>query len=353
MRAALWISALALVLSAGTAAHAQDATSEPTPAQVRVAAEAFDKGREAYKAEEYVEAAEQFEKADSNAPSPAALELAIRARDKAGELDRAATLMALALKRHPDDENLLKIAADLSKRAAATLFELTANCDSPCELTVGGKIVHGGPETQRMLYIQPGALTVRAGWSDNRSDSKQVQAEAGGKGEVNFVAPTAAAAQSLANEPSEPAAPEPATQADPDKDGGAAKKSSGWPPTVFFVGVGLTAVVGGITIWSGIDTLNNPGKDKVQTTCAAAPGSPECNSLYDQGRSHQTRTNILIGATAVVGVATIVVGAFATNWSGGKHGSATEKSAKLLRPRVDVAPWAALDGGGLSAVGRF
>src|SRR4051812_41080133 len=181
MNLALRISVLALVLSAGTAAHAQDAGSEPTPAQVRVAAEAFDHGREAYKAEDYVEAAEQFEKADSNAPSPAALELAVRARDKAGELDRAATLLALALKRHPDDENLLKISADVFKRAGATLFELTANCDVACDLTVGGKIIHGTPDTQRTIYVAAGALTVRAGWSDNRSDSKQVQAEAGAK----------------------------------------------------------------------------------------------------------------------------------------------------------------------------
>src|SRR6187549_1815106 len=163
MRAALRISLLALVLSVGSIAHAQDGSSEPTPAQVRVAAEAFDKGREAYKSEDYVEAAEQFEKADSNAPSPAALELAIRARDKAGELDRAATLMALAAKRHPDDGNLLKLAPDLSRRATEKLFELNAMCDQPCDLTVGGKIIHGAADTQRTLYIAPGSLTVRAG----------------------------------------------------------------------------------------------------------------------------------------------------------------------------------------------
>ena len=351
MRAALRISLLALVLSAGTTAHAQDAGSEPSPAQVRVAAEAFDKGREAYKAEEYVEAAEQFEKADSNAPSPAALELAIRARDKAGELDRAATLMSLALKRHPDDENLLKIANDLSKRASATLFELTATCDSPCDLTVGGKIVHGGADTQRLLYIQPGKLTVRAGWPDNRSDSKQVEAVAGGKGEVDFVAPTTPAAESMAKEPDEPAAPEPAPVVNPDRDTGTKK---GWSPTVFYVGAGLTAVVGGVLIWSGIDTLNNPGKDKVAEACNAATRQPNCQDLYDQGRSNQTRTNVLIGATSVVGVATILIGVLATDWSGGKSAPAADKSAaKLLRPHVDVTPWASFDGGGLQAVGRF
>src|SRR5688572_21713046 len=113
MRVAVRVSVLALVLGAPLGAQAQEAAAEPTPAQVRTAAEAFDRGREAYKAEEYVEAAEQFEKADNSAPSSAAIELAIRARDKAGQLDRAATLLALALKRHPGDTNLTKLATDL------------------------------------------------------------------------------------------------------------------------------------------------------------------------------------------------------------------------------------------------
>jgi len=346
MRAALRISLLALVLGAGSTAHAQDAASEPTPAQVRVAAEAFDKGREAYKSEEYVEAAEQFEKADSNAPSPAALELAIRARDKAGELDRAATLMSLALKRHPGDENLLKIASDLSKRASTTLFALTALCDTPCDLTVGGKIVHGGPETERLLYIQPGALTVRAGWSDNRSDSKQVQAEAGGKGEISFVAPTTPAAKNMAEEPSEPVAAAPVA---PARDDGADKKSSGWSPTVFYVGAGLTAVLGGVTVWSGIDTVNNPGADRVKTECGT---QGESCALYQEGVSKQRRTNVLIGVTAGVGVGTLLIAVLATDWSGGNK-PAEENTAVRLRPRVAVAPWASLDGGGLQAVGRF
>jgi hypothetical protein len=349
MRAALRGSLLALVLGVGSTAHAQDEASEPTPAQVRVAAEAFDRGREAYKAEEYVDAAEYFEKADSNAPSPAALELAIRARDKAGELDRAATLMSLALKRHPDDPNLLKIAADLSKRARATLFELTATCDVACDLTVGGKIVHGSPDTQRLLYILPGSLTIRAGWSDNRSDSKQVEAEAGGRGEVTFVAPPTPATKSMAKEPDEPVAAAP-VQANDQRDDGADKKSSGWSPTVFFVGAGLTAVLGGVTVWSGIDTVNNPGTERVKNECGT---QGESCALYQEGVSKQRRTNVLIGVTAGVGVGTLLIGVLATDWSGGKKASEDVPAAQRSRPRVAVAPWASLDGGGLQAVGRF
>jgi hypothetical protein len=347
MRAALRISLLAFTLSVGSLAHAQDGSSDPTPAQVRVAAEAFDKGREAYKSEDYIEAAEQFEKADSNAPSPAALELAIRARDKAGELDRAATLMSLALRRYPGEGNLLKIASDLSKRASATLFELSAVCDEPCDLTVGGRIVHGGPETERLLYIKPGALTVRAGWSENRSDSKQVQAEAGGKGEVRFVAPATAASKNMAQAPAEPASvasPAPLSEQPLDSGG----KSSGWSPAVFFVGAGLTAVLGGITVWSGLDTVNNPGTERVKNECGA---QGESCALYQEGLSKQRRTNVLIGVTGAVGIATVLVGVLATDWGAKK--SARETASLSVRPRVAVAPWASIDGGGLQAVGRF
>lgn len=355
MNAAFRISVLALCLSVGSLAHAQDAGSEPTPAQVRTAAEAFDKGREAYKAEDYVEAAEQFERADNNAPSAAALELAVRSRDRAGELDRAATLLALGLKRYPDQESLVKISSDLSKRASATLFQLTANCDMPCELTVGGKLVHGAPDTQRVLYLQPGKFTLRAGWSDDRNDSKRVEAEAGGHGEVYFVAPPSPAAKSMSKEPDEPVTAPPAAS-QPDRDEGT-KKSGGWSPMVFYVGAGLTAVLGGVTIWSGVDTLKNPGKSAVDRACDKTRpdfSQDNCTSLYNEGHSHQTRTNALIGVTAGVGVATALVGILATDWGGNKP-SATEaeKSAHRARSRVSVVPWASLDGGGLFASGRF
>ena len=349
MRAALQVSVLALVLSAPLGAYAQEAAAEPTPAQVRAAAEAFDRGREAYKAEEYVEAAEQFEKADSSAPSSAAIELAIRARDKAGEIDRAATLLALALKRHPGDQNLTKLGSDLDRRVRADLFQLNATCDTPCDLTVGGKIVHGPPDTQRTLFVLPGALTVLAGWSDNRSEAKQIQAEKGGSGELAFVTPPTPGGQNMAKEPTD-SAPPPVADPDATKDEGALKKTSGWPPTIFFVGAGLTAVAGGITVWSGIDTVNNPGADKVKDECGT---QGESCALYQEGLSKQRRTNILIGVTAGLGVATLLVGVLATDWSGGKSASAPAEAVERLRPGVAMTPWASLDGGGLQAVGRF
>lgn len=341
MRLALGISVLALVSVSVAPAYAQDVAAEPTPAQIRVAAEAFDKGREAYQAEEYVAAAEQFEKADYNAPSMAAIELAARSRDKAGELGRAATLASLGVKRYPEEQNLLKLAGDLAKRARQTFFELTATCDQPCELTVGGKLVHGAPDTQRVLFVAPGALTVRAGWSDDRNDSRRVDAVAGGSGEVSFTAPEPEVAE-VADTPPAPPPPAPVTAPPPAED----KKWAGLPPAVFYASAGVTAVLVGVTVWSGLDTVNNPGAARVKAECV----SEDC-ALYQDGLGRQHRTNALVGVSIGVGAATALIGIFATDW--GSKKPAAETALRLQRRRVDVAPWASAQGGGLSAFGRF
>jgi hypothetical protein len=134
-----------------------------------------------------------------------------------------------------------------------------------------------------------------------------------------------------------------------------AQKTGKLPPTAFWVGVGLTAVLGGTTIWSGIDTKNNPGADAVRDACktvdSSGAHSDNCNTLYNQGRSNQTRTNVLLGVTAGVGVATAVVGAFFTDW-GSKKSEA--EAAKARSKGFSVEPWLAIgSGASVGALGRF
>src|SRR6187402_546329 len=313
MKGLFSVAAFALVLNSAGIARAAEEAVEPTPAQVRTAAEAFDRGREAYKAEEFVEAAEQFESADANAPSAAALELAIRARDKANQLDRAATLAALALARHPEDPSIQKIAPPIVQRAKVELFQLDIKCDDPCDVTVAGKIAPGRRATDRTVFVAPGKYAVRAGWSGDRSESKSIDAAKGVGTALSFHAP----AESTAAAPVTTTGAATATSGEASVDTGP-RKSGGLPPVVFIVGAGLTAVAGGITIWSGLDTQNNPGADKVRSTCQAG-NTEECQSLYQKGVDSQHRTNILLGVTAGVGVATAVIGAFFTDWGGSKQ----------------------------------
>ena len=353
MKCLFSVASVAVILHTAAVVRAEEEASEPTPAQVRAAAEAFDRGREAYKSEEYVEAAEQFESADANAPSAAALELAIRARDKAGQLDRAATLSALALARHPDDANIQKVAPGIVQKAKSELFELDIKCDDPCDVTVAGKIAPGRRSTDRTVFVGPGKYSVRAGWSGDRSLSKQVEATKGASAALDFQAPAEAV----------PAAPEanptanaPASSDKP-TDNGVQQKSAPLPPAVFWVGVGLTAVVGGITVWSGLDTQNNPGPDKVRTACMAVPEDvATCNSLYQQGVDKQHRTNILIGSTAGLGIATTVIGAFFTDWGSKKTSEPAPDAAQAskLHNGFSVVPWVAFGGGAsVGALGRF
>jgi len=345
MKGLFSVAAFALVLHSAGLARAVEEASEPTPAQVRTAAEAFDRGREAYKTEDYVEAAEQFESADANAPSAAALELAIRARDKAGQLDRSATLAALALARHPDDPNIQKIAPAIVERAKAELFELDLKCDEACDVTVAGKITPGRRATERTIFLISGTYAVRAGWSGDRSSSKSVEASKGQAGTLEFSAPAVvvAAAPVAAPVATAPVKPEEEDQA----------ASGKLPKTVFWIGAGLTAALGGVTLWSGIDTQNNPGPDRVRDACNA--GSPDCQSLYDEGVGKQHRTNALLGATAGIGVATAVVGIFFTDWGGSKKSGPSAVEAKKARPQgFSVQPWVALgSGASVGALGRF
>ena len=117
--------------------------------------------------------------------------------------------------------------------------------------------------------------------------------------------------------------------------------------------------MGGTSTWSAIDTLSNPGKERVRTECR--PGDTECPA-YQQGLANQRRTNVLLGVTAGFGVVTVLIGALATDWSGG--GAADPPSLDRVEPiagrlkgsvaSVRIVPWVEVGNGLLAgAEGRF
>jgi hypothetical protein len=348
---ALFVAGL-LGVELGRAQSASDAS----PAQVRAAADAFDRGREAYKSGDPVVAAEAFELADSKAASPVALEYAIRSRDKAGQLDRAGTLAALARRRYPDEAALSKLADDVLAKARTRLYELSVTCSEACELVVDGKLVYGAASSERTVFLEEGERTVRAGFSRNRSDSRTIDATRGANGYATLDAPRAEAGtdepeDEALSETSPLPPPEPALAVvEPPP---SAPESSGWSPAVFWVGTGITAVLGGVTLWSGLDTVKNPGEERVQEACRN--DEPNCESLYEDGRKRQDRTNVLLGMTGAVGLATILIGAAATDW--GDESGSSEPVARVRRVRrsgARLTPWVALgDGAVLGAEGRF
>lgn len=89
-------------------------------------------------------------------------------------------------------------------------------------------------------------------------------------------------------------------------------------PVWFYVSAGATVVLGGATIWSALDTQS--AFDEYESDLPKL-SQAEADSRVDDGHGKETRTNVLLGATAVAGVATAALGLFFVDWSGRKAGA--------------------------------
>ena len=337
MRFIQFASCLLFTSALATSAFAQD--TAPSSADIKKAASSYDIGRERYREGNFTEAAEKFEAADDFAPSAPALRLAIAARKEAGHLPRAATLAALALERYAGQEPIAEEAQALIDEIGPELAKLSISCDSPCELLLNNRIVHGAAASTRTLYVSPGSVTVRAGWTQERSQSETVDVSQGEEREVSFYAPD------IPEGPVE-AAPAPVTGAFDSSEVEADRKSDGWSPAVFWTGLGVTAVAGGATVVLGINALNNPGKDVVQQKCTR--GDEDC-AEYKQGVQNQMYANIALGTTVAAGLFTIVTGVWLTDWGTDASDSVAYKDGDLsIRPTFAVG-----DGALLGASGTF
>lgn len=343
LRLAVAPALAAILLTATAPAHA-DAGKPPDAAQVRQAAEQFDAGITAFKARDFEGAASRFEAADAAAPSAPALRQAIRSRAEAGQLSRAATLAAQALARYPDDASTTKLARETIEKAEPKLHKVAVTCAAPCVLAVGTRSIPGEPATRWTVYLDPGKTSLGASFSGGAGDAqKEINATAGGSSEARFEPPAAAAAKPDKPKTAEPPPTDAKTPLnsneippeDPPPPPDKPPPRSGISPAFFIVGLVATAGVGGVTIWSAVDTETNPGPDAVKKACA---GKGETCPLYQEGLKKQTRTNVLIGATAGTAALTTVFAIF-TNW----HGSEKKKpSGASVAPSAIFSPHGAV-----------
>lgn len=334
MRFQFVTAAVCAVLACSAIARAQDA--EPSPTDIKHAARAFDNARNAFGAEDYATAADEFETADGYAPSPVALQWAIDAHHRAGNAARAATLAALAKQRHPDVAELVELAGRVISETEANLIEVQVVCEEPCELFVDSKIVHGQPSSTRTLYLNPGSYTLTASFgAGGKGKAEQVEGQAGDARSVLFAPPALGATGSGDGAPpdgmDDPFSEDFEGISDPAADQGPKSDSGGWSPAVFWVSASLTAVSGVVTIWSGLDTQNNPGPDTVKEKCK---GLGESCPEYQDGLQSQKRTNILLGVTGGLAAFT-VVSAILTDWSDAPAPS----TARTTRPQPPKAAW--------------
>jgi hypothetical protein len=251
-----------------------------------LAAAAYDAGVGFFEKAEYLDAAKAFLRADELLPNDDALANAIVAAGRANALLLVAEAAQRAITRQGVDPEVAAKARDALADASRRLSLVKLSCaEDPCTLKLDGELVSEGDH-----YLLPGNHAFGAE-SGSAQKNESLLLEAG-------------ATYTLRLQPQEEA--KPSLNRSPEAD----VSRTTVPPVVFYVGVGLTVALAGVTVWSGLDTLS--AKDEL-------PPNPTQDDL-DPVEGKVLRTDLLLAGSVVAGAATAFVGLQLVDWSSGDSG---------------------------------
>ncbi|MCB9635004.1 MAG: hypothetical protein H6721_23005 [Sandaracinus sp.] len=281
--------------AASTNAEASDRVATGDVVQNRqAAAQAYDRAASLYVAGQYGQAGQWFMSAYRLAPARAALVQAIRSYQRAGDLTRAGTLAILLAEEYPDDAGAAELVSQVVEEAGRTSVLLTVQCEG-CVIEVDGRLL-----ATRGAYLTPDVdHAVVAFFGDVRVE-RRAQAARAEQVVLEIETPEGVSL----TETTPDGTPPPLTTRD--------RGVRVLPPAVFWTGLGLTAALGGVTIWSGVDTVS--GVDAYETNPS--------EERYQEGQKKERRTNALLGATA--GMAFLaLLSAFFTDFEGDPEDTST------------------------------
>jgi hypothetical protein len=285
----------AMVLLAPTppSARAQDVSAR----ERQSAAEAYDRGTAAYLSRDYESAAHWFETAHRLAPAAAALVQAVRAYERAGNDLRAATLGLRLEALYPDDRAAERTARR-ALRDASRIFRVDVECEG-CTVQLDGAVME-----HPSFFVEPDTDHAVEAAFDTGSRRETVRGAAGEQRTLRFEAPPPPPPEVIAQE-DETDEPSSVVRA-PDAETPVASSSNVVPLGVTIAAIVATAALGGVLIWSGVDTLDG---------VPAYEANPTPEALAD-GQSREARTNWLIAGTSVLAATTLVLMIF-TDWASG------------------------------------
>jgi hypothetical protein len=310
-------AALLSIASIASIASAQTAP-EPSADDREAAGEAYDRGTAAYLARDYQRAASLFETAYRLAPNSAALIQAVRAHDRAGDHLRAASLALRLQARHGDDRQAVRQAETTLREASRSFLRVDVTCDADCTVELDGRL-----EDHPSFFVDPAsAHTVRASFDTGAAEPQATSGAAGETQAMSFARPAPAPEPEPVVVVVAPPVEEPDPIAPPPP------SSGGISPAVFVTALALTAVAGGVLIWSGVDTLDG---------LPAYQADPTIARLQD-GQARELRTNVMIGVTGALAITTLVL-AIVTDWDGDPAASetATPVVSAVITPEGGIA----------------
>jgi hypothetical protein len=307
------------------------------------ARKAYDRGLVAHKQGKFSVAATEFALADTLAPSPVALRAALDAALSAD--DPVLGIELLARTKRATSPPDLAASADKARAAFASRtgrVVLTCNEAAPCEGSVDGTALAVGKE--RIVKVGDHTVRLRVSGADESrvvkvapDDLVELRPSAA-LGVPSSLPPTALPPSPVvpAVVPSSPfpaTAPTPPPASTP-RESRPQEGRNPLPPLAVVVGAGLTAVVGGVAVWSALDTKST--HDTFASGLCSSTGSAACDGLASSGRSAQARTNVLLGVTGGLAAATLVVALVLVDWTGPQKTTAHARLAAgpLLGPGV-------------------
>lgn len=302
------IAATIFASAASSAAQPQPQTqaeappvAPPAPGDAPSRARArYDEGARAYEAREFVRAARLFAEADVIEANPVALRLALAAVSRADD-----PVLAITLARRTEGRDVDAATADLARRVRARFggsvgYVRVVCASGPCRARVAGQEVDGGGTV--VVPIGPVDATIEG-------TTLRFRLQVPPRATVDLVEPAAHSDVAPSASPSPSPSPAPLFVAPPPaRPAETPRRGGGLSPAAFWLGLGVTAVLGGATIASGLDTRS-------QHDAFLRDPTPDAR---DRGRSAEVRTNVLLVATAVSAAATGLVGIAFTRWSGSR-----------------------------------
>jgi hypothetical protein len=296
--------ALTLALIVPRASRADGGASEEARA-------AYDRGAAAHARGDYRVAASEMARADALAPNPVALKAALDEVLLADDPELGMQLVERARLRAPGDPTLAPSVRDATARFAGRTGKVRVDC--------GGRTCRASIDGRQVDLLAP--VTVLVG-------SHQLAIDAGGGVTTREVTVSGDRETVVVLPPAEPLAAVPRPVAPGPLAARSRAAPSRGPSSVwFFTAAAVTAVAGGVTIASGIDTANQHASF-VSRGCGAPGGAADCATISSDGIGAQTRTNVLAVTTGVLGVATLAL-AFVVEW----HLPAAERASLVVGDR--------------------
>jgi len=295
-----------LLLAALTAPRLVRA-EDPGESEAR-ARDAYERGSSAYRAGDYARAAREFAAADALVPNAVTLRAALDAATLADDAVLGARLLS-RVDRGPEDGALGAAIASARARFAHRTGRVVVHCARGVRCLAA---IDGAP----VKPLAPEIVSVGV---------HTVSVEGSGPLEQHMVEVLADQAVDVGSSPVVVAPPPPPLESPP-APGGAS-------PAWFFAALAATGVSAGLSIWSGVDTLQRHSSFEA-AGCLRGPASVTCSDLESAGTSAQTRTNALLGVTAGIGVGTAVLGLFVVRW---RHAARADVGLAFQGSRLSLA----------------